>query len=62
MVKENTQITGWRSFKFNYGSMTVQVETYRDSQLEKDLLNHIDELCCGGWRETLPTLDETEGN
>ena len=62
MVKENAYIKGWRSFKFYYGNMSVEVEARRDSALEADLHHHIEELAYGGWRESLPTLDETESH
>ena len=62
MDRETDQVRGWRSFRFNYGSLAVEVTTLQDSRLEQELLQHIDELAYGGWSIRHPNLDEIEGN
>ena len=62
MDRETPQVKGWRSFRFNYGSLSVAVETTIDSELATQLERHVEELAYGGWIDRKPNLDDYEGN
>ena len=62
MDQETPQVKGWRSFRFNYGSISVAVETTIDSELATQLEQHIEELAYGGWMDHKPSLDDYEAN
>ena len=60
MDRESPAVKGWKSWKFQYGSMSVSVETTIDSELATQLERHIEELAYGGWSERKPNLDDYE--
>ncbi len=60
MDRDNPTVKGWRSWRFNFGCMDIQIHTTRDSQLEQDLQHHIEELAYGGYSERHPHLDEID--
>ena len=60
MDREAPQVKGWRQWRFNYGSLAVEITTSTDSRLQEELLNHIDELAYGGWSIRHPSVEELD--